>query len=232
MDLVSGQPAQLQMSALREKEPLTGPAQPKMSAGEGRSVAGSVVSASAPSTDQPAISATAFLRALDEDEAATPLPQRLCEIRLFVEPQVAEMWRDTVRKTRTTVRESLEEWEVLAIVLKEFLLVWDNSETRRQRRENPTLERDGWRCTAPGCRSMGTGRLQEHHVIFRSHGGPETDPRNLTTLCNAHHAMLHEGLIRCSGEAPGGLRWEMGVRERGEPFLVYLGETRIGGTAL
>jgi hypothetical protein len=201
-DLVPGQPARLPMSAPSESNVRTG------------------------------ISAASFLRALDEDEAATPLPQRLCEIRLFVEPQVAGMWRDTVRKTRSTVHEGLAEWEVLAIVLREFLLVWDNSETRRQRRENPTLERDGWRCTAPGCRSTGTGRLQEHHVVFRSHGGPETDPRNLTTLCNAHHAMLHEGLIRCSGEAPGGLTWEMGVQEGREPFLVYLGETRIGGTAL
>jgi hypothetical protein len=218
IDLAPGQPPRLPMSALRNAEP-------------GREPGGPSSARPAPTSGRPGISAAAFLRALEIDEAATPLPHRMGEIRLLVEPHVSEMWRETVRKMRSAVRESLEEWEALALVLREFLLVWDNSETRRQRRENPTLERDGWRCTAPGCRSTGTGRLQEHHVIFRSHGGPESDPRNLTTLCNAHHAMLHDGLIRCSGEAPGGLTWELGVQEGREPFLVYFGETRIGGSA-
>jgi len=100
--------------------------------------------------------AEAFLRVLEEDEGTTPLPSRLTVIRLWVEPGVREIWEATVAHLRSTVRPDLKEWEALGIVLREFWLAWDTVETRRQRRENPILERDGWRCTAPGCRSVGT----------------------------------------------------------------------------
>jgi hypothetical protein len=129
------------------------------------------------------------------------------------------------------VRPNLEEWEVLALVLREFWSVWDNGETRRQRRENPILELHGWRCAAPGCRSMGTGRLHLHHIIPRAEGGPD-DPSNLLPLCAAHHLrLIHEGLVRCSGRAPDGVVWEMGLEAGREPYLVFLGETRIAGPA-
>jgi hypothetical protein len=126
----------------------------------------------------------------------------------------------------------LKESEVLVLVMDAFWKTWDNVETRRQRRESPFLERDGWRCAAPGCRSIGTGRLQAHHVHFRSAGGAD-DPPNLTTQCVGHHlGLLHEGKMRCSGRAPDELRWEMGMGRGLEPFLVYEGETRIGGVAM
>ncbi|HZE89756.1 MAG TPA: hypothetical protein VE404_09415, partial [Verrucomicrobiae bacterium] len=70
------------------------------------------------------------------------------------------------------------------LAMHAFWKTWDNVETRRQRRENPTLERDGWRCTAPACRAVGTERLQEHHVVFRSAGGGD-DLSNRATLCVA-----------------------------------------------
>ena len=123
------------------------------------------------------------MQALEADEAATPLPERMCIIRLRVEPGVREMWEATAAHFRTTVRADLKEWEVLALVLREFWRVWDNSETQRQRRENPTLERDGWRCTAPGCWSIGTGRLHEHHIVPRAVGGSVSDPLNVTSCC-------------------------------------------------
>ena len=148
-----------------------------------------------------------------------------------VEPEVAEMWRETVERCRVAAERDLREWEVLAFAIHHFWETWDNAETRRQRRENPTLERDGWRCTAPGCRSVGTGRLQEHHVEFRSRGG--TDAMwNRTTLCVGHSlGLIHEGKVRCSGEAPDALRWEMGTAPGLRPFLVYAGESRIAGAA-
>jgi len=171
--------------------------------------------------------AVAFVRALEEDAASEPLPERMVRIRMRAAPEVIAMWRDVVAWGRERGGgASLREWEVLALCLRDFFRTWDNAETRRQRRENPTLERDGWRCTAPGCRSMGSGRLHEHHVVFRSAGGAAKDPANLTTLCVGHHlGLLHEGKIRCSGQAPDDLRWEMGVERGREAFLVYRGES-------
>jgi len=130
--------------------------------------------ASAPST------AVAFVRALEEDVASEPLPERRMRIRLRVEPAVLTMWRDTVAWCRGRIgSEGVRESEILELCLRDFWKTWDNTETQRQRRENPTLERDGWRCTAPGCRSLGSGRLHEHHVVFRSEGGALEDPANL-----------------------------------------------------
>ena len=69
------------------------------------------------------------------------------------------------------------------------------------------LARDGWRCAMPGCGSY--GGLHVHHVIYRSHGGPEV-PHNEITLCVWHHQRgQHGGLLRVTGCAPDRLRFEM-----------------------
>jgi hypothetical protein len=51
------------------------------------------------------------------------------------------------------------------------------------------LHRDGG-CTADSCTSL--YRLEVHHVIPWSEGGP-TDPDNLTTLCWFHHHVVVHG---------------------------------------
>jgi 5-methylcytosine-specific restriction endonuclease McrA len=48
------------------------------------------------------------------------------------------------------------------------------------------LRRDGWRCQL--CGSM--QKLEVHHVMFRSHGGDDSD-ENLITLCVACHLRSH-----------------------------------------
>jgi hypothetical protein len=74
-------------------------------------------------------------------------------------------------------------------------------------REHRVFERDGYRCTVPGCTSQ--RNLHAHHVLFRSAGGGD-DLANLTTLCAAHHQRgVHAGVIRISGRAPGELVFEM-----------------------
>jgi hypothetical protein len=78
---------------------------------------------------------------------------------------------------------------------------------------------------------MGSGSLQEHHIRFRSAGGSD-DLANRVSLCVGHHlGLLHEGKVRCSGRAPAELKWDLGVARGVESFLVYEGETRIGGSA-
>jgi hypothetical protein len=71
------------------------------------------------------------------------------------------------------------------------------------------FERDGGRCTVPGCRSA--RNLDVHHIRFREHGGGH-EPENLTVLCDGHHAALHDGTIRIAGKAPNitvTRRWEV-----------------------
>jgi hypothetical protein len=76
----------------------------------------------------------------------------------------------------------------------------------------PLFERDGWRCSVPGCSAHGP--LHLHHILFRAHGGGD-EPGNLSTLCAFHHKALHDGWIRCVGRAPDGLYWELGT-DRGD----------------
>lgn len=171
-----------------------------------------------------------FLRALEADEAAVPLPVRMAVIEVWVEPDVKEMFRATRTLLSGNTGTPLLDWEVLALLMKEFWSVWDNEETRRQSRLQPVLRRDGWRCTAPGCTAMGSGRLEDHHVTFRSVGGSD-DLTNRTGVCHGHHKLIHEGIVRVSGRAPDDLIWELGVASGRKPFLVYSNERRIGGSA-
>ena len=180
-----------------------------------------------------AIDARTFICALEASERTTPLPQRRCSIRMRVEPGVRRQWDETIASMRSMSDEPLEEWEAFALILQRFWKVWDNRETRKQRRLHPTVERDGGRCTAPGCRSVGSGRLHEHHIVFRSAGGAVKDKANITTLCTTHHGhLLHAGIIRCRGSAPDDLNWELGVWRTRRPFLTFHGDRRTGGTAM
>ena len=45
------------------------------------------------------------------------------------------------------------------------------------------------------CRHCGERRLHPHHVIFKSHGGPDT-LNNLISLCPSCHAALHDGKLK------------------------------------
>jgi len=86
--------------------------------------------------------------------------------------------------------------------------------------------RDGWRCVVPGCTSM--QNLHDHHIRFRSAGGSD-GMENRVTLCAFHHLRgVHAGLVRCAGQAPDGLRWELGIRAGVTPLLVYRsGDVRV-----
>jgi hypothetical protein len=105
-------------------------------------------------------------------------------------------------------------------MLDHALEAWEpESPTARQRREQAVFERDGWRCTVPGCTSY--RNLQKHHVVFRSRGGSDDDS-NLTTLCAWHHLRgVHGGVLRCTGTAPDGLRFTLGLRAAHAPLAVY-----------
>jgi len=102
---------------------------------------------------------------------------------------------------------------------------WENQEDPHWRRRYRILERDGWRCKAPGCTSR--SGLNVHHITFRSQQGGD-ESANLVTLCVGHHQQgLHEGRIRCFGRAPDGLWWDLGVKPGGEPLTRYFGDRLV-----
>jgi hypothetical protein len=105
---------------------------------------------------------------------------------------------------------TIPDYVCLEALLDEFLRSYDEL-SRSMREAYPLFERDGWRCSVPGCSAYGP--LHLHHITFRSHGGGD-EPENLTTQCAFHHRALHDGWIRCVGRAPHTLYWELGTDRR------------------
>jgi hypothetical protein len=61
------------------------------------------------------------------------------------------------------------------------------------------LARDRGRCVVPGCSNRDF--VEVHHRTPLAHGGNH-DPAGLVTLCDAHHGIVHAGLLRIEGRAP------------------------------
>jgi len=78
------------------------------------------------------------------------------------------------------------EGEAFGAMLDHALESWGSQRPQRERSKKKyrVFERDGWRCTVPGCTSY--RGLQDHHTTFRSAGGTD-DLENRTTLCASHH---------------------------------------------
>jgi hypothetical protein len=131
-----------------------------------------------------------------------------------------------MRATLCTVRRRFglgSDGEALGAMLDHAILAWGGN--RPVRKAWSLFERDGWRCRVPGCTSH--RELHDHHIVFRSAGGGD-EPENRVTLCAFHHLRgVHGGRpsVRVGGRAPGGLRFELGLRRGGPPLACYRGET-------
>jgi len=129
-----------------------------------------------------------------------------------------------------TLRRALEretgrlpsEGEAFQAMLDHALREWGVDEpwlARWAKRVSPVFERDGWRCTVPGCSAQ--RNLHAHHIVFRSRGGGD-EPANLTTLCAFHHQRgTHGGLLTVRGRAPDALTYEVGLRSGLPPLARY-----------
>ena len=67
------------------------------------------------------------------------------------------------------------------------------------------LERDGRRCTCPGCNNRRF--IHIHHIVPIWKGGTNA-PENLTVTCGRCHSALHRGLLTVDGRAPHSLVWK------------------------
>ncbi len=144
--------------------------------------------------------------------------------RLFFRtaPEVAQLFRAVLatvqRQIERTRGRPCRPSDALEAMIDHALATWRPK--KRTRRDHAVFERDGWRCTVPGCSSY--RNLHAHHVVFRSAGG-SGDDNNLTTLCTWHHLRgVHAGVLRCTGAAPDALRFELGLRADGLPLAVSL----------
>jgi hypothetical protein len=173
---------------------------------------------------------------LDPERAQHPIPaaeQQMCAPEIDLEATERLTWRvpRDVEGLFVAVRETLRvrlrgegrrlpsDGEVLDALLARALASWSRRAPGAPR-PDPVIERDGYRCTVPGCSSR--RHLHDHHVRFRSAGGSD-DPANRITLCAFHHQRcLHAGRLRIRGRAPAGLLFELGVRPGGaEPIARY-----------
>jgi hypothetical protein len=134
--------------------------------------------------------------------------------------------REALRaRLRAAGEPRLSEGELFGALLDQALLAWTIRDPGA-RRVDPVIERDGYRCAAPGCTSR--RNLHDHHVIFRSAGGSNA-PENRITLCAFHHhRCVHAGLLRVQGRAPDDLVFELAARPGAFPFARY----RSGDVAL
>jgi hypothetical protein len=117
---------------------------------------------------------------------------------------LATVQRRIERKSGRTASES----EALDAMLEHCFAAW-SPEHPKIPLDHLVFERDGWRCTVPGCTSY--RNLHSHHIVFRSDDGSD-ESWNRTSLCAAHHQRcVHEGLgrIRIQGRAPEALRFEL-----------------------
>ena len=137
-------------------------------------------------------------------------------------PEVARLFRAVVCSIRRQVERASgrlpSEGAAIEWMFDHAFEAW-GLKNRRVPREHRVFERDGWRCTAPGCSSY--RNLHDHHIVFRAAGGSD-DLGNRTTLCAWHHLRgVHAGRVRCRGTAPGGLVFELGLRPGREPLLRF-----------
>jgi hypothetical protein len=119
-------------------------------------------------------------------------------------------------------------WASLMILVRDAVDVWKQVDRKKKKPQFwRVFERDDYRCQIPTCSKRAD--MHGHHVVFRSHGGSD-DPSNVVSACYGHHKQgVHEGHIRCTGNANHGLRWVLGPRAKhGGPFRIYQGDLRIG----
>ena len=112
-----------------------------------------------------------------------------------------------------------------------FIEIWKPLLAEKMTPAKKAIARDGGLCTVPGCsRAADHG----HHVEFRSQGGSD-ELKNRSGVCAGHHLHgVHMGWVRVEGEAPDGLRWELGVRAGLRPLAIFTPgglDTAFAGTS-
>jgi 5-methylcytosine-specific restriction endonuclease McrA len=114
--------------------------------------------------------------------------------------QCPDCEKATVQTARGELRLSPEETERIACDAQISEPGHPNRTTIPPKTRRLVLARDRHRCQTPGCRH--THFLEIHHILPRARGGTN-DPENLTTLCSACHALVHQRASQVRERSPG-----------------------------
>ncbi len=136
---------------------------------------------------------------VSEHEASPPdLPPH--QVAIIVCEECRRGWQDVPGRSIELPPAAIERARCDAVELGRV----DDCETPRRktwtippRIRKAVLARDRHRCTVPGCTS--SRFVDVHHLRHREHGGDDR-MSNLTTLCDLHHTLHHDGVIRIEGE--------------------------------
>ena len=148
-------------------------------------------------------------------------------ITFLAPPEAANVFRLALEATRLHLQQRglprASASDALLWMLDHAIAAW--TEQGQQFDDHADFARDGFRCTAPGCTAR--RNLQSHHIVFRSHGGPD-EPWNRTTLCAFHHLRgIHARTISCSGRAPAASSPSWSRRPTGDRSLAPEGQRRL-----
>jgi hypothetical protein len=152
----------------------------------------------------------------------SPLSRRLVRVSVRVPAEVAEHFTSLLRRVRRLHHHVLDDGQCVVWMLVRFASEWAKPELEAIHRQYATFERDGWLCSSPHCTAR--RHLEEHHLLFRSEGGPDA-AWNLSCRCaGCHRSTIHDGYMKVKGRAPDGMIQVLGVGAWKE---AYRNEIRI-----
>jgi cytochrome c553 len=162
-------------------------------------------------------------RQIEKEVKQTLPPLKKKTLVLVLEGDMLNVWEQTREACERLAGKTLTDMEVFDLMCAEVLCTYATTPPFDPEKDDDggfvrsIAERDGWRCTRPGCRARTA--LQGDHIKARSQGGSDKD-WNKTTLCAACHHAKTTGILKVSGRAPDGLTWEgpFGVIEKPLPL--------------
>jgi len=153
-------------------------------------------------------------RLLEENEDA-----QMCargKIRLWVPVAEVALLAAAFCAVQKAARRRLTPGECIGMIGAYAAQVWKAHRRRRMTLQKRVLKRDRGFCQVPGCSKAA---VQAHHIKRRSAGGSD-DPKNLVSLCVAHHLHgVHMGWVRVDRVGEDRLRWQLGVRPGFAPLM-------------
>ena len=184
------------------------------------------VKAATPETDQKWVKRCLTLtnRQIEKEVKQTLPPVKKKTLVLVLEGEMLDVWEQTREACERLAGKNLTEIEVFDLMCAEVLCTYATTPPFDPEKEDDggfvrsIAERDGWKCTRPGCGSRTA--LQGDHIEARSQGGSDDD-WNKTTLCAVCHHAKTTGLLKVGGRAPDGLTWQgpFGVIEKPLPLM-------------
>jgi hypothetical protein len=140
--------------------------------------------------------------------------------KVWTPRDAAQTVRDAIAAAQARSREErgieIDAGEALAAIADHFVAIHEAHRPAHDARRwiprfrREVLLRKGGLCAVPGC---SRAARHVHHIVFRSHGGPDT-AANGVGICAAHHLHgIHRGYLEVTGRAGERLHWRFATGE-------------------